>query len=511
MKNNYLYLKKMILAGTLMFSLTVAAAQEPLLLQEHFEGTSGYDKSAGIKGLALNLSSTAAKRKPLKIELSSTPVSGSLTTLIWVKAAAVDDQAYIFLSNKREKKDSTETIWELGKQAGGAWYWAAAQGKGKYEYRPTVQRQAINDEKWHQLAFTFNEQQKEVRLYYDGKNVGIYFTPELSTMLTKGSVITVGGQSSGDLSEWETFNGMADELQVYNTTWSSEQVMKSYLSLSGRPSNKSAISKAPAELKVMNYNIWHGGNETGKYVGPARIVDVIKASGADLISMQETYGSGARIADALGYYFYLRSTNLSIMSRYPIEETITGMQSFYNGGAHVNLGSGKRILFVTNWLNYPFDYWDDLEKNVAIDSASWMNKQSETNAGTLKKILNAIKADISKEIPVIFCGDFNTGSHLDWTAATKHLNKGHIMPFPTGILMEEAGFKDSFRVIYPDPLKHRGITWSPQFKQAFKDRIDYIYYKGKGLIPVGSAVLDTHKVWYPSDHGAVMTTFKLSY
>ena len=37
--------------------------------------------------------------------------------------------------------------------------------------------------------------------------------------------------------------------------------------------------------------------------------------------MQETYGSGPIIADRLGYYLYLRSSNNSVLSRYPLVET----------------------------------------------------------------------------------------------------------------------------------------------------------------------------------------------
>ena len=47
-------------------------------------------------------------------------------------------------------------------------------------------------------------------------------------------------------------------------------------------------------------------------------IPAIRSSGADVVAMQETYGSGAVIADALGYHLYLRSTNLAVMSRYPM-------------------------------------------------------------------------------------------------------------------------------------------------------------------------------------------------
>nr|WP_121270895.1 endonuclease/exonuclease/phosphatase family protein [Pedobacter schmidteae] len=486
-------MKKLLLVYALVFNLSIVYGQSQVLLQEHFEQLAADRSLPGVKGKALNLTATAAKRKPLRMELSAAPSTGSFTVVIWIKAAPVDDESYVVLSNSTAGMDSTETIWELGKQAGGTWYWTAVCGKTRYEYRPTLQRQPVNDGKWHQLSFSFNDEKKEVRMYYDGKNVAIYYTPQLTSLLTKHSQLTIGGREKGDLGEWESFNGMLDEVEVYG----------------GIASKKEVSTPFVGQLKVMNYNIWHGGNETGKYIGPMRIAEIIKQAGADIISMQETYGSGARIADALGYYFYLRSTNLSIMSRFPIAETITGEEPFYNGAAYISLGSGKQVLFATNWLNYPFDYWDDLEKNVVIDSDLWVAGMEKANAGKLKQILEAIKSDVRNEVPVIFCGDFNTGSHLDWTAATRHLNNGHIMPFPSGILMEKAGFKDAFRVIHPDPLKDRGITWSPQFPKAFKDRIDYIYYKGNGLVPIASKVIDTHHTAYPSDHGALVTTFKL--
>ena len=78
-----------------------------------------------------------------------------------------------------------------------------------------------------------------------------------------------------------------------------------------------------ADVNVMAWNIWHGGREDGKEVGPKRVIDVIKKSGADLVAMQETYGSGDLISSGLGFQFQPRGTNVSIHSRYPIIEDIS--------------------------------------------------------------------------------------------------------------------------------------------------------------------------------------------
>ena len=51
-------------------------------------------------------------------------------------------------------------------------------------------------------------------------------------------------------------------------------------------------SKEYGGFRVMSWNIWRGGREDGEEEGPARVVDVIRDSGADVVAMQETYGSG---------------------------------------------------------------------------------------------------------------------------------------------------------------------------------------------------------------------------
>ena len=39
-------------------------------------------------------------------------------------------------------------------------------------------------------------------------------------------------------------------------------------------------------------------------------------------------------------------------------------------------------------------------------------------------------------------------------------------------------------------------------------RIDFIYYKGKKVKAVRSEMIDSHPVRFPSDHAAMITTFK---
>ena len=92
----------------------------------------------------------------------------------------------------------------------------------------------------------------------------------------------------------------------------------------------SAFAEAdePQRISVMTWNIWHGGREDGETAGPQRVVDVIRDSGADIVAMQETYGSGEWISEQLGFHFHPCGTNVSILSRYPVVEDLSVFEAF---------------------------------------------------------------------------------------------------------------------------------------------------------------------------------------
>jgi len=501
-----------LMIALVMMSASVFA-QKPVYLQS-FEPAAQYSTTKGISGSALDLSANAAIRKILTVKNQLNESEGDFSVMLWVKASPHLASDYDVLSST-SLTDKKLKGWRLGVQANGAWRWEA-MGKSRYEYNPTVERQTVKDNKWHLLTFSYSKEKEEVRLYYDGLNTAIYYSPGLDSLNTKelfigGRIADPTNSSSAEYrDQWHAFNGALDQVALFSEVLSPDFIGKQYEAYFPALSRKQ-LSNAKDVLKVMNFNIFHGGNETGKEVGVERIVEVIKNSGADVISMQETYGSGARIADRLGYYFYLRSTNISIMSRYPIEETLAGYKSFYNGGAKIRLSKDQKIAFFANWLNFPTDYWGDLEKNIKLNADTLAKQMDQGNTGDLRNILQIIQpyVDQSSTTPVIFCGDFNSGSHLDWIESTKHLNGGLVVPFPSGLLLMKNGFKDSFREIHPDPLKVRGITWSPMSVDAFKDRIDYIYYKGSKIKAIASKTIDQHPVKYPSDHAALLTTFKI--
>jgi exonuclease III len=94
--------------------------------------------------------------------------------------------------------------------------------------------------------------------------------------------------------------------------------------------------------------------------------------------------------------------------------------------------------------------------------------------------------------------------------------------FPTSLMMAQAGFTDSYRTVHTDEVEKPGLTWSPVYEPDHPDhhymRIDYVYFKGKGLKVADARVVGEDKGHadivvspYPSDHRAVVATFSLAH
>ena len=115
------------------------------------------------------------------------------------------------------------------------------------------------------------------------------------------------------------------------------------------------------------------------------------------------------------------------------------------------------------------------------------------------------------DMPVIVGGDFNSGSHLDWTKEAAHLANHHglVVTWPASQSMADAGFIDTFRTANPDPVATPGHTWSPEFRDSHQERIDYVYARGEEWRVLESKVLQEHPHGWPSDHAAVLAVLSL--
>ena len=382
----------------------------------------------------------------------------------------------------------------------GAWTWNAGDGRGRLDHRPEARTQGIADGEWHEVGFCVDRGAGVAHLFHDGRRVALHDLRGVGSLEGEARVIELGAGAE------------ISDVRLEARLLSPEEVRADFERGLGRPAAASpAADWDGSPLKVLAWNIWHGGRRKGADEGVGRVVDVIRESGADIVLMQETYGSGPRIADRLGFELYLRSSNLSVMSRYPIEEVHRLFSGFRFGGATIELRPGTRIQAHSLWIHYLPSVGKALEADASPEEL--VAADAETRGREIDAILAALlpHLDGASAIPVIVGGDFNSGSHLDWTEAAKHLanHHGRVVPWPVSRSMARAGFEDTFRVAHPDPVASRGLTWSPEFPESHQERIDYVYAREGDWDVVDSRVLDEHPDGWPSDHAAVLSTLAL--
>lgn len=483
--------------------------------------------SEGLAGNALDLTDEVAFRIPLSLEAADCPSFGenaSFSLQVWVQTKPGAPQGTPIWTNQAtqatepgQSAGASDTPgWCIGTQENGAWYLRLSDGETNYTYQPTATRQAINDGRWHQITLSLDKRKDEARMYLDGRNVAVYRIQGLKSLESQLRTVLGGSdekQDWGCRGEWMAFNGKIDEARIWNRPLSAAEVAESYRCFF--PLETTVAAESPQRLKVQVWNIWHGGRRFGKQVGVQRVVDVLKKENADVIGLVETYGSGAIIADSLGYYFYLISSNLSILSRYPIEETIPVFKPFNAGGAFIRLSERQKIAFFDIWLHYLPDITNLNKGKAAI--RKYEEEEAKTRLPEIRTILQEIAPQLSaaEQTPVLLVGDFNVDSHLDWTDESRLLHSGVRVHLPVSEEVQKAGLHDSFRELSPDVRIHPGTTWSPLINlgaeqvSCIPQRIDFIYYKGSKLIPYRSESLRHHPVGWPSDHGSVVTSFYL--
>lgn len=271
-----------------------------------------------------------------------------------------------------------------------------------------------------------------------------------------------------------------------------------------------ALAAAPREgpapsLDVMSWNIWHGGREDGEEDGPRRVVEVIEASGVDVVAMQETYGSGPRIAEALGFHFHERGTNVSIMSRYPVLEDLSVGEPFQCVGALLELPGGERAAVFSIWQPYSAEIWAEGTRDIGdVDAMLAACEASHESLTALHAALEERLAGPAYEgVPVIVAGDFNSMSHLDYGEVGLD-QYGVSVDWPTSHVLWEAGFTDAYRETNPVVDRERDSTWTPRFPEQEQDRIDFVFHRGEGWRATSSEVVRTHPEGFPSDHAAVV-------
>ncbi|MDR0609975.1 MAG: endonuclease/exonuclease/phosphatase family protein [Planctomycetaceae bacterium] len=275
------------------------------------------------------------------------------------------------------------------------------------------------------------------------------------------------------------------------------------------------------ELKVMSFNIWVGG---GKSI--EETANVIKQTSADIVGIQEASKGGKnnaeKIAKDLGWHSYTANSSRTIISRFPVVKKST------NGkGCKIQIGEKRFVwMFNLHLIHCPYEPYQ--LNGIPYCGAPFLNTAEEAIQSALKsrgRDVEETVADIKEaqkdNCPIFLTGDFNEPSCLDWTEkAAKAGNCKMPVAWPsTKAFIEKAGMKDSYRIKFPDEVTQKGHTWSslPPSKNEIFERIDFLFFHGSNVETlkvqiVGEQSQDTDIGFdnYPSDHRAVLGTFRLN-
>ncbi len=298
-----------------------------------------------------------------------------------------------------------------------------------------------------------------------------------------------------------------------------------------------AASSVSAEttLRIMSYNVWGGGGNESK--GVEETVAAIKAANADIIGMQETRlesdpctaescpatgTSVARaIADSLGFFYYDQTqTNVAlwanaVISRYPI-----GAASAHDLGVPIDVNGVTVWAFNIHHDDEPYQPYQLL--GIEYGPAPFIKTEAEaqdwannTRGPAMDLLFEDMKAAEGAAAVFVF-GDFNEPSEYDWTEAAVAAGQQPVtVEWPTTHRLSQAGFVDTYRAAFPDPVAKPAYTWTPQGDEAYKedhhDRIDFAFAKAAGLKVISAAIVgetgprtDLAVDPWPSDHRATM-------
>jgi exodeoxyribonuclease III len=272
-----------------------------------------------------------------------------------------------------------------------------------------------------------------------------------------------------------------------------------------------------ATLRVLTLN-----DKLDAEKGVPGIVDAIRKSRADVVGLQESSKKTGEIAGALHYNYVQQTESTAILSRYTIEGMTPG-----NYGAILRLDSGDKVVLFNVHLYYkPYQPYQltgiKYEGPFIKTEAEAISEAKKARGADVEAVMKDISAVQDKGLPLIVTGDFNEPSFLDWTAETAHAGRHPIkVEWPSTKAFAEAGFKDSFRTLYPDVMKYPGFTWTPDTSaddlKDHHDRIDFVLYRGKGIEVRGADIVGENDrnasivvTPYPSDHRGVVTTFEVS-
>lgn len=265
------------------------------------------------------------------------------------------------------------------------------------------------------------------------------------------------------------------------------------------------------ELRIMTFNVWLGGQQ----VNIGRVYDAIRAAKADIVLLQEPEGQTREFAAALGYPY--ASERHHIISQYPLFDPPTSDADF----AFAEIRPGRFVAVAD--IHLTSDPYGPYAVRDGKTVEEVLKLEQDTRMPEIGPYISVLGPLAKSGVPVFIGGDFNAPSHLDWTAAAVAARPQLRFPveWPVSKALADAGFRDSYREIHPDPAANPGITWTSGYPVPHReanemiDRIDQIYALGNSTTVASQIVgetggpdIDIGITPWPSDHHAVVATFR---
>lgn len=131
--------------------------------------------------------------------------------------------------------------------------------------------------------------------------------------------------------------------------------------------------------------------------------------------------------------------------------------------------------------------WKKIDNPITDESEVLKANRLSFRDESIHAFVQEVQTDIKQGRPVIMGGDFNEPSHLDWQADTKNLwdRNGAVIHWDCSMMLHEAGFKDSYREKYPNPVRYPGFTFPAGNKLAEEAKLEKLAWAPKPMNVTG--------------------------
>jgi hypothetical protein len=182
------------------------------------------------------------------------------------------------------------------------------------------------------------------------------------------------------------------------------------------------------------------------------VARAIRASGADVVGIEEGGGEIPQIAHALGWRYY--DIRMQIVSRLPLVDPPDGNGLY----TYVEVSPG-RVVAMEN-VHLPSAPYGPVWVKHGKTAAQVIAMEKRVRLPAIQPELAAARTLHARGIPTFLTGDFNSPSFRDWTKATVGTQPWRPYPlrWPVSAAVEATGFTDSFRAVHPNPVKTPGLT-----------------------------------------------------